>query len=323
MGGLMLVMPLSLIAGLAAASTRSRVGAGVAARPKQVRDERERALQRRRAEAKAALRRHVDEVQFQVGKDSRDMLRTHAAHRARPLHSARRGAVSTSMDGVGRGGAEGRAQHREAERQARGSATSRPSWSASSASPPEPGATARGSRMSAAPRDDVRTGCSSGVDDSTGTARGRRCAGCSTTSTASTSRFGWPSPGKVKAGKSTLLNALVGEEIAPTDAGECTRVVTWYGDGHAPPVTLHPRDGGPPGRCASTGSTARCTSTSTASPAERGRPADGDLALAGLRTTTLIDTPGIASLSVDTSGRADRVPHPGRRADGGGRGRST
>ena len=37
--------------------------------------------------------------------------------------------------------------------------------------------------------------------------------------------------GKVKAGKSTLLNALVGEQIAPTDAGECTRVVTWYRDG--------------------------------------------------------------------------------------------
>ena len=34
--------------------------------------------------------------------------------------------------------------------------------------------------------------------------------------------------GKVKAGKSTLLNALVGEQVAPTDAGECTRVVTWY-----------------------------------------------------------------------------------------------
>ena len=28
--------------------------------------------------------------------------------------------------------------------------------------------------------------------------------------------------GKVKAGKSTLLNALVGEQVAPTDAGECT-----------------------------------------------------------------------------------------------------
>ena len=34
--------------------------------------------------------------------------------------------------------------------------------------------------------------------------------------------------GKVKAGKSTLLNTLVGERIAPTDASECTRVVTRY-----------------------------------------------------------------------------------------------
>jgi hypothetical protein len=37
--------------------------------------------------------------------------------------------------------------------------------------------------------------------------------------------------GMVKAGKSTLLNALVGEELAPTDAGECTRVVWWFHDG--------------------------------------------------------------------------------------------
>ena len=51
--------------------------------------------------------------------------------------------------------------------------------------------------------------------------------------------------GKVKAGKSTLLNALVGEEIAPTDAGECTRVVTWYHDGPYPQVTLYPRAAAP------------------------------------------------------------------------------
>ena len=37
--------------------------------------------------------------------------------------------------------------------------------------------------------------------------------------------------GRVKAGKSTLLNALVGERLAPTDAGECTRIVTWYRQG--------------------------------------------------------------------------------------------
>jgi len=37
--------------------------------------------------------------------------------------------------------------------------------------------------------------------------------------------------GRVKAGKSTLLNALVGERLAPTDAGECTKLVTWYDNG--------------------------------------------------------------------------------------------
>lgn len=34
--------------------------------------------------------------------------------------------------------------------------------------------------------------------------------------------------GRVKAGKSTLLNALLGERLAATDAGERTRFVTWY-----------------------------------------------------------------------------------------------
>ena len=31
-----------------------------------------------------------------------------------------------------------------------------------------------------------------------------------------------------KTSKSTLLNALVGERLAATDASECTRIVTWY-----------------------------------------------------------------------------------------------
>ncbi|MFV0259577.1 MAG: dynamin family protein [Acidimicrobiales bacterium] len=49
--------------------------------------------------------------------------------------------------------------------------------------------------------------------------------------------------GKVKAGKSTLLNALVGEQLAPTDAGECTRIVTWYQYGQTYRVTMHMIDG--------------------------------------------------------------------------------
>jgi tRNA U34 5-carboxymethylaminomethyl modifying GTPase MnmE/TrmE len=39
--------------------------------------------------------------------------------------------------------------------------------------------------------------------------------------------------GTLKAGKSTLVNALVGEDIAPTDATEATRIVTWFR--HGPP----------------------------------------------------------------------------------------
>src|SRR5262249_25493552 len=37
--------------------------------------------------------------------------------------------------------------------------------------------------------------------------------------------------GRAKAGKSTLLNALVGDLVAPTDAAECTLVPTEYHDG--------------------------------------------------------------------------------------------
>jgi hypothetical protein len=34
--------------------------------------------------------------------------------------------------------------------------------------------------------------------------------------------------GAVSGGKSTLVNALLAQPVAPADAGECTRVVTWY-----------------------------------------------------------------------------------------------
>ena len=57
--------------------------------------------------------------------------------------------------------------------------------------------------------------------------------------------------GRIKAGKSTLLNAMVGQELAATDAGECTRIVTWFRDGHTYRVQAQLRDGSsrqlPPG----------------------------------------------------------------------------
>lgn len=106
--------------------------------------------------------------------------------------------------------------------------------------------------------------------------------------------------GRVKAGKSTLLNALVGERLAPTDAGECTTIVTWYQHGHTYEVNAVAYDG-------------RVTSLPF-------RRIDGALSFelggvnpaeierivvswpsAALTDLTLIDTPGLASLSASNS----------------------
>jgi len=106
--------------------------------------------------------------------------------------------------------------------------------------------------------------------------------------------------GKVKAGKSTLLNALVGEQVAPTDAGECTRVVTWYRDGTTPRIVLHPREGAPrplPVRRHD----GALTIDLGATPAEQCDRLVVDWPAQSLRATTLIDTPGIASTSAAVS----------------------
>ncbi len=108
--------------------------------------------------------------------------------------------------------------------------------------------------------------------------------------------------GRVKAGKSTLLNALVGEELAPTDAGECTKVVTWYQDGLTYEIKIRRIDGEI--------TRARFTREGGAIEIDLGdlEPADIDRMVidwpsSSLREMTLIDTPGIASLSHDISAR--------------------
>src|SRR5690606_34108364 len=49
--------------------------------------------------------------------------------------------------------------------------------------------------------------------------------------------------GKVKAGKSTLVNALIGRKLAPTSLGPNTDFETWYRYGEAPRVVVHPDEG--------------------------------------------------------------------------------
>jgi hypothetical protein len=115
--------------------------------------------------------------------------------------------------------------------------------------------------------------------------------------------------GKVKAGKSTLLNALVGEEIAPTDAGECTRVVTWYQDGNAPRVMLHPRGGQPHQLSIHRRDGALSFDLGGTMP-DRVDRLVVDWPSQSLRTTTLIDTPGIDSLSTDVSARSHQFLAP-------------
>lgn len=115
--------------------------------------------------------------------------------------------------------------------------------------------------------------------------------------------------GKVKAGKSTLLNALVGEEIAATDVSECTQIVTWYRDGHMPRAMLYPRNG--PERQAPLGRKHGALAIDL-----QGTPAVDvdrivvDWPSSRLRAMTLIDTPGIASISAETSVRTQAFLTP-------------
>ena len=115
--------------------------------------------------------------------------------------------------------------------------------------------------------------------------------------------------GMVKAGKSTLLNAILGEQIAPTDTGECTRVVTWYRYSATPTVTMHPHKGAPR-RMPIRREHGRLVLSLDGLTAEEVDWIDVGWPLEGLKSVILIDTPGIGSLSGDTSARTERFLTP-------------
>jgi hypothetical protein len=114
--------------------------------------------------------------------------------------------------------------------------------------------------------------------------------------------------GRVKAGKSTLLNALLGEELAATDAGECTKIVTWYQQGDERLVTVHPHGSEPRPAMFS-------QSDSLTIDLADLDPADVERIVVSwpsrrLRNQVIIDTPGIASISTEISERTLRVLTP-------------
>ncbi|MEJ2887919.1 dynamin family protein [Actinomycetospora aeridis] len=108
--------------------------------------------------------------------------------------------------------------------------------------------------------------------------------------------------GRVKSGKSTLVNALLGQRVARVDASECTRAVTWFSYGHQERVVVHARDGR---------SWTRAFAPDGFLPADLGAAPEDieavevvlcNAALAGL---TVVDTPGLDSLTADAGARTD------------------
>lgn len=115
--------------------------------------------------------------------------------------------------------------------------------------------------------------------------------------------------GLIKAGKSTLLNALLAERVAATDAAECTRMITWYEFGEEPAAQALLRNGSTANvGLASSGSSTRVDVGSLV--ADEVRRIVVSLPRPSLRELTVIDTPGIASLSVDVSRRTQEFLRP-------------
>lgn len=121
--------------------------------------------------------------------------------------------------------------------------------------------------------------------------------------------------GRIKSGKSTLVNALIGRRVAPTDVGECTRLVTRFQYGTVDRVEVVLGDG-----------------TKQVLPFDAGGVIPNDLDVdfdkvshleayltnAVLRDLTVIDTPGLGSLDAASVRRTEQLLGAARhrRSDG-------
>jgi hypothetical protein len=114
--------------------------------------------------------------------------------------------------------------------------------------------------------------------------------------------------GRVSAGKSTLLNALLGAPLAATDAGECTRLVTAYRYGTAPAVEAVGPDGSRrpvPFRLEGGGLVIHPEPGDDIAALDVAWPA------AGLRGVSYIDTPGLGSPSRQPAAPRDPMADAG------------
>ena len=110
--------------------------------------------------------------------------------------------------------------------------------------------------------------------------------------------------GRIKSGKSTLVNALIGRRVAPTDVGECTRLVTRFQYGTVDRVEVVFTDGRKQVLPFDSGGTIPSelgVDISTVSHLE------AYLTNAVLRDLTVIDTPGLGSLDAASVARTEQL----------------
>src|SRR5215218_11302031 len=110
--------------------------------------------------------------------------------------------------------------------------------------------------------------------------------------------------GRLKSGKSTLVNALIGRRVAPTAVGECTRVVTRFRYGPADRVDVVGRDGAR--RSLPLGDDGMIPQR-LGVPAARVAYVDVTLTSEKLRDLTVVDTPGLPSTDTQVSARAQEA----------------
>jgi hypothetical protein len=133
--------------------------------------------------------------------------------------------------------------------------------------------------------------------------------------------------GRIKSGKSTLVNALIGRRVAPTDVGECTRLVTrfQYGtvdrievvmkDGRRTTIAFAP-DGGIPADLGGIGGLAAAGANGPSSSSlDAVSHLEAYLTSALLTDVTVIDTPGLGSMDAASVSRTEALLGAGPQGD--------
>ncbi len=109
--------------------------------------------------------------------------------------------------------------------------------------------------------------------------------------------------GRLKAGKSTLVNALIGRRVAPTEVGECTRIVTQLRYGTSDRVDVVRRNGT---RASLPLDESGMIPQRLGVPRSEVSYVDVTLTSDNLRDLTVVDTPGLSSTNASVSDQAKR-----------------